>query len=315
MRQRPRPMKLDETHKKKKQQTVNAPPCRQHGWHGRQKNGLRKNGWRRRNKQRLGRRKKLSCRECSQPADAAPRQAKRKSQAEKNKARNKRRRELRQEARQSQDPEARGKIGRARDARRVADANARSGSHAWPPWRKTGKGKPRAQLRPQEKKKESKERKKEKERRKERKKEKERERKKERKKERKNERKKDRTKERTKERKKEKKERKERKKKERTQRKHEKRRIWRELDASLRRTRVKKLEKTNTLSQRQRPPVTPCLRADWSCSGRCQPHRRGGYPRSSPQSDRLQPDRRRKRKAPKNKKRGQIADTEASRDG
>jgi hypothetical protein len=35
-------MKLDETHKKKKQQTVNAPPCRQHGWHGRQKNGLRK---------------------------------------------------------------------------------------------------------------------------------------------------------------------------------------------------------------------------------------------------------------------------------
>ena len=162
MRQRPRPMKLDETHKKKKQQTVNAPPCRQHGWHGRQKNGLRKNGWRRRNKQRLGRRKKLSCRECSQPADAAPRQAKRKSQAEKNKARNKRRRELRQEARQSQDPEARGKIGRARDARRVADANARSGSHAWPPWRKTGKGKPRAQLRPQEKKKESKERKKEK---------------------------------------------------------------------------------------------------------------------------------------------------------
>ena len=190
-------MKLDETHKKKKQQTVNAPPCRQHGWHGRQKNGLRKNGWRRRNKQRLGRRKKLSCRECSQPADAALRQAKRKCQAEKNKARNKRRRELRQEARQSQDPEARGKIGRARDARRVADANARSGSHAWPPWRKTGKGKPRAQLRPQEKKKESKERKKE---------------------------------------------------KERTQRKHEKRRIWRELDASLRRTRVKKLEKAEAPS-------------------------------------------------------------------
>ena len=117
MRQRPRPMKLDETHKKKKQQTVNAPPCRQHGWHGRQKNGLRKNGWRRRNKQRLGRRKKLSCRECSQPAAAAPRQAKRKSQAEKNEARNKRRRELRQEARQSQDPEARGKIGKARTVR------------------------------------------------------------------------------------------------------------------------------------------------------------------------------------------------------
>ena len=71
---------------------------------------------------------------------------------------------MRQEARQSQDPEARGKIGRARDARCVADANARSGSHAWPPWRKTGKGKPRAQLRPQEKKKESEERKKKKER-------------------------------------------------------------------------------------------------------------------------------------------------------
>ena len=173
-------MKLDETHKKKKQQTVNAPPCRQHGWHGRQKNGLRKNGWRRRNKQRLGRRKKLSCRECSQRADAAPRQAKRKSQAEKNKARNKRRRELRQEARQSQDPEARGKIGRARDARRVADANARSDSHAWPPWRKTGKGKPRAQLRPQEKRKKArKERKKKKKGKKER----ERKRKKERKKE------------------------------------------------------------------------------------------------------------------------------------
>ena len=41
MRQRPRPMKLDETHKNKKQQTVDAPPCRQHGWHGRQKNGDR----------------------------------------------------------------------------------------------------------------------------------------------------------------------------------------------------------------------------------------------------------------------------------
>ena len=137
-----------------------------------------------------------------------------------------------------------------------------SGSHAWPPWRKTGKGKPRAQLRPQEKKKESKERKKEKERRKERKKEKERERKKERKKkERTKERKKERKNKRKNERKKErKKKRKERKKKERTQRKHEKRRIWRELDASLRRTRVKKLEKTNTLSQRQRPPVTPLVR-------------------------------------------------------
>ena len=157
MRQRPRPMKLDETHKKKKQQTVNAPPCRQHGWNGRQKNGLRKNGWRRRNKQRLGRRKKLSCRECSQPADAAPRQAKRKSQEEKTKARNKRRRELRQQASQSQDPEARGKIERVRDARRVADANARSGWRVRPPSKRTEKGKPRAQLGPHEKKKARKE--------------------------------------------------------------------------------------------------------------------------------------------------------------
>ena len=140
--------------KNKKTQIVNAPPCRQRGRHGRQKNARKKSGRRKRKKQRLGRRKKLSCRECSQLADAAPRQAKRKSEAEKTKARNKRRRELRQQASQSQDPEARGKIGRARDARRVADANARSGWRVLPPLRKTGRGKPRAQLRPQEKKKE-----------------------------------------------------------------------------------------------------------------------------------------------------------------
>ena len=133
MHQQPRPMKLAETHKKKKPPTVNAPPCRQRGRHGRQKNARKRSGRRKRSKQRLGRRKKLSCRECSQPADAAPRQAKRKSQEEKTKARNKRRRELRQQASQSQDPEARGKIERVRDARRVADANARSGWRMRPP--------------------------------------------------------------------------------------------------------------------------------------------------------------------------------------
>ena len=142
----------------KKKQTVNAPPCRQRGRHGRQKNARKRSGRRKRSKQRLGRRKKLSCRECSQPADAAPRQAKRKSQEEKTKARNKRRRELRQQASQSQDPEARGKIERVRDARRVADANARSGWRVRPPSKRTEKGKPRAQLGPHEKKKESKER-------------------------------------------------------------------------------------------------------------------------------------------------------------
>jgi len=89
--------------------------------------------------------------------------------------------------------------------------------------------------------------------RKERKRKKEKERKKERKK-RKNERKKERKNERKNERKKEKrKERKDRKKKERTQRKHEKRRIWRELDASLRRTRRKKLEKSNPLFPEAKP--------------------------------------------------------------
>ena len=127
-------------------------------------------------------------------------------------------------------------------------------------------------------------------------------------------------KERKKESKKERK--KERERKQRKQRKHEKRKVWRELDelytvatASLRRTpRKRTKEKKKKLSQRQRLPITPCLRADWSCSGRCPLRRLGRCQLSSPQSDRP-PGRRRKRKTPKNKKHGQIADTEASRDG
>ena len=58
----------EETHKKKKQQTVNAPPCREQKPESGPKKRRRKSALRKRKRPRLGPRQKLSCRERSQPA-------------------------------------------------------------------------------------------------------------------------------------------------------------------------------------------------------------------------------------------------------
>ena len=119
-----------------------------------------------------------------------------------------------------------------------------------------------------------------------------------------------------------KKERKKGRKKERKQRKHEKRKVGRELDelhtvgtASPRRRKAKKPQKNKKLSQRQRPPITPCLRligrvlAGAGSAAPAVAHRLllsqtnfNDWPTEKKENN-------------KKKQHGQVADTEASRDG
>ena len=111
-------------------------------------------------------------------------------------------------------------------------------------------------------------------------------------------------------------------KKARKQRKHEKRKVGRELDelhtvgtASPRRRKAKKPQKNKKLSQRQRPPITPCLRL----IGRVLAGAGSAAPAVAHRlllsqedfNDRPTENKENNKK----KQHGQVADTEASRDG
>ena len=111
-------------------------------------------------------------------------------------------------------------------------------------------------------------------------------------------------------------------KKARKQRKHEKRKVGRELDelhtvgtASPRRRKAKKAAEEQEAFPEAEAPNHSLPSADWSCSGRRRLRRPGRCPPSSPQSGRLQRQADGEQGKQQKKQHGQVADTEASRDG